>query len=190
MAQRPSLISGRDWGRPYVGQCRRHRCYGGAILRGLKTRSCLPHFQIHHWGPTGTFTRRRPRMRRTRRRLVARCGRRGRPDTMCQTSGSGAPPGNATRTRAEVRYPRQNPSSASVGLPDYVQVGMLGVWRQSVNVGAKNSLARNLPLERIALSQVCLVSSSSLLLSSLESSDTHSLSALNTSPPRNRCTFL
>jgi len=32
-------------------------------------------------------------------------------------------------------------------------------------------------------------SSSSLLLSSLELSDTQSLPALNTSPPRNRCTF-
>jgi len=32
--------------------------------------------------------------------------------------------------------------------------------------------------------------SSSLLLSSLEFSDTHSLWAVNTSPPRNRCTFL
>jgi len=33
-------------------------------------------------------------------------------------------------------------------------------------------------------------SSSSLFLSSLEMSDTQSLCALNTSPPRNRCTFL
>ena len=37
---------------------------------------------------------------------------------------------------------------------------------------------------------ICSPSSSSLLLSSLESSDTQSLCASNTSPPRNRCTYL
>ena len=57
------------------------------------------------------------------------------------------------------------------------------------------SLSPSLPVSATAASGVCAVRcasrpSSSLLLSSLEFSDTQSLSAINTSPPRNRFTFL
>jgi len=58
----------------------------------------------------------------------------------------------------------------------------------SLSLSLIHSLTRSLLSLRVTLG--CGGETSSFLLSSLELNDTKSLCALNTSPPRNRCTFL